>query len=64
MNGGFHPAERSSPVVVLPDNYMYIEVGEKNHENAMEWTEIEPQTYTHMVKIENLPSIVEKSKKR
>jgi carboxyl-terminal processing protease len=53
------------PDVVLPDNYMYIDVGEKEYENAMEWTEIAPQSYgQQVVKIEHLSSIVEKSKKR
>ncbi|MFN8320652.1 MAG: carboxy terminal-processing peptidase [Saprospiraceae bacterium] len=65
VNGGSTQLKGVIPDVVLPDNYMYIEVGEKEYENAMEWTEIEPQTYAqHVVKIENLPSIVEKSKKR
>ena len=52
MNGGSTQLKGVIPDVVLPDNYMYIEVGEKEYENAMEWTEIEPQTYAqHVVKL-------------
>lgn len=65
VNGGSTQLKGVIPDVILPDNYMYIEVGEKEYENAMTWTEIEPQPYSqHVVKIENLASIVEKSRKR
>ena len=59
-----HPAERSHPPdVVLPDNYMYIEVGEKNTKMPWSGRRSSHRPYAqHVVKIENLPSIVEKSK--
>ncbi|MBK7787081.1 MAG: carboxy terminal-processing peptidase [Saprospiraceae bacterium] len=65
VNGGSTQLKGVVPDVVLPDNYMYIDVGEKEYENAMEWTEIAPQSYAQqVVKMEHLSSIIEKSKKR
>lgn len=65
VNGGSTQLKGVIPDVMLPDNYMYLETGEKEYENAMEWTEIQPQSYTqNVVKIENLNTIVTKSKER
>ncbi|MBK8701306.1 MAG: carboxy terminal-processing peptidase [Saprospiraceae bacterium] len=65
VNGGSNQLKGVIPDVILPDNYMFIDVGEKEYENAMEWTEIAAQSYAQqVVKIENLNSIAAKSKKR
>ncbi len=33
------------PDIILPDNYSYIEVGEKEHDYVIAWDEIEPVAY-------------------
>jgi carboxyl-terminal processing protease len=65
VDGGSTQLKGVIPDIILPDNYMYLETGEKEYKNAMPWTEIAPQQYSQNVaKIENLSSLVEKSKMR
>lgn len=45
INGGSTQLRGVTPDVVLPDNYMYIDLGEKEYDYPMAWTEIEPLTY-------------------
>ena len=45
INGGSTQLKGVVPDVILPDNLHYIDVGEKEYDLAMEWTEIEPVEY-------------------
>ena len=42
INGGSTQLKGVTPDIVLPDNFHYLKVGEKDYDNAMEWTEIDP----------------------
>lgn len=65
VNGGSTQLKGVIPDVILPDNYSYIDAGEKEYKNVLPWTEIEPKTFSQdVVKITNMESIVENSKKR
>ena len=54
VNGGSTQLEGVTPDIVFPDNYHYIETGEKDYEHVMEWTEISPVSYGQ--EVYNLPS--------
>ena len=45
VDGGSTQLRGVEPDIVLPDRFQYIEVGEKDHEYAMQWTEIDPVAY-------------------
>lgn len=45
INGGATQLKGVTPDVILPDNYMFIETGEKEQEYALEWDKIEESEY-------------------
>jgi carboxyl-terminal processing protease len=45
VDGGSVQLKGVEPDVILPDNYVYIETGEKEQEYPLEWTEIAPADY-------------------
>lgn len=45
INGDATQLKGVSADVILPDNYMYIKTGEKEHEYALEWDQIESSYY-------------------
>jgi carboxyl-terminal processing protease len=45
INGDATQLKGVSSDILLPDNYMYIKTGEKEHENAMAWDQIESSAY-------------------
>lgn len=49
VNGGSVQLKGVSSDIVLPDNYYYLETGEKEEKFPMEWTEIEPVNYGQQV---------------
>ncbi len=49
VNGGSTQLKGVTPDIVLPDRYHYFELGEREHEFAMEWTEINPVRYEQHV---------------
>lgn len=49
VNGGSTQLRGVEPDIVLPDRFQYLEVGEKDEEFAMPWTEIEPVVYSQSV---------------
>jgi len=54
-----------TPDIILPDNYHYIDTGEKEYENALDWTEIEKREYSqNVVELTNKSKIVALSKDR
>ncbi len=65
INGGSTQLRGVTPDIMLPDNYAYIEVGEKEEEYPLEWTEIAPLQYKQNVyKIPNLSKVKAESEKR
>ncbi len=49
INGGSTQLRGVTPDVVLPDRYHYFELGERENEYAMEWSEIKPVKYHQTV---------------
>jgi carboxyl-terminal processing protease len=49
VNGGSTQLKGVNADIVLPDTYMYIDVGEREYEKPMPWTEIEPVKYSQNV---------------
>ncbi len=49
INGGSTQLKGVVPDIILPDNLHYIDVGEKEYDLAMEWTEIEPVQYNQEI---------------
>ena len=64
VNGGATQLKGVEPDVVFPDNYMYIEIGEREIDHAMSWDEINPASYTPTHSIKNKPEVIAASKKR
>jgi len=49
INGGSTQLRGVTPDVVLPDRYHFFELGERENEYAMEWSEIKPVKYHQSV---------------
>jgi carboxyl-terminal processing protease len=65
INGGSTQLRGVVPDIILPDIYHYIETGEKEYDNALEWTEIAPVPFKqNVVKLENKQKLIENSKSR
>ncbi|MEM9548855.1 MAG: carboxy terminal-processing peptidase [Bacteroidota bacterium] len=65
VNGGSTQLKGVTPDIVLPDSYYYIDTGEKEYENALEWSEIDPKEYGQdVVQIQNKSKIIALSNKR
>ena len=65
INGGSTQLRGVTPDIILPNNYHYIETGEKDYDHALEWTEIEPVPYKQNVyQIKDRASLATKSKAR
>ncbi len=66
VNGGSTQLKGVAPDITIPDDYMFVPVGEKDSEHPMAWTQISPVKYTQNVgdisKV--LPKIVANSKQR
>ncbi len=58
INGGSNQLTGIIPDIILPDNFSYATVGEREYENALQWSKIEPAEYSqnvyHVPNIENL----------
>jgi carboxyl-terminal processing protease len=65
INGGSTQLRGVSSDIVLPDQFKYIEVGEKEYDHPMEWTEIGKLNYNQNVyTVDNLDQIIAMSKLR
>jgi len=65
VNGGSTQLKGVEPDIILPDNYHFIETGEKDYDHAMEWTEIPPVDFSQDVyKLNDLSTVVAKSNAR
>jgi carboxyl-terminal processing protease len=66
VNGGSTQLKGVTPDIILPDNYMDVNVGEKDNEHPMAWTQIQPVKFTQEVVDfrKNLSKISDYSRKR
>ncbi|MDI1257556.1 MAG: carboxy terminal-processing peptidase [Flavobacterium sp.] len=64
INGGSTQLKGVSSDVVMPDRYSYIEIGERDTDNAMAWDKIDPATYSIWDKQPNFDAAIANSKKR
>ena len=49
INGGSNQLTGIIPDIILPDNFSYLDVGEKDYDNALEWSKIDPVEYEQNV---------------
>ncbi len=63
IDGGSTQLRGVSSDVVMPDRYSYIEIGERDMDNAMPWDKIDPANYKPW-KSDNMQAAIENSKKR
>ena len=62
INGGSTQREGVSSDIVMPDRYSYIEMGERDSDNAMPWDKIDPAQYKPVKN--NFEGPIANSKKR
>jgi carboxyl-terminal processing protease len=49
VNGGSTQLRGVEPDIVLPDRFQFIDIGEKDHKYAMQWSEIDPVPFGQSV---------------
>ncbi|MCO6488392.1 MAG: carboxy terminal-processing peptidase [Phaeodactylibacter sp.] len=65
INGGSNQLKGVEPDIVLPDNFHFIETGERDREYAMEWTEIDPAEYSQgVMHVRNMDELRRRSEER
>jgi carboxyl-terminal processing protease len=65
VNGGSTQLKGVTPDIILPDRYHYLELGEREQDFAMEWTEIAPVDYKqNVLKLQGLDQLKAKSAAR
>lgn len=65
VNGGSTQLKGVVPDIILPDTYHYIETGEKEYDNPLPWTEIDPVPYAqNVVKLDNKGKLIANSQDR
>lgn len=62
VNGGSNQLTGVIPDIILPDRFNFIDVGEKEYDHAMEWSEIAPVEFSQNVRhIANMEELQAKS---
>jgi len=65
INGGSTQLKGVTPDIMLPDAYQLINIGEKEYDNALEWSEITPTSYQqNIVKLQKKNDLIRQSNKR
>lgn len=64
INGGSTQLKGVSSDVIIPDRYTYVDIGERDIENAMPWDKIDPARYNPVKSNTNFESVIQKSRKR
>ncbi|WP_033960319.1 carboxy terminal-processing peptidase [Psychroserpens jangbogonensis] len=64
INGGSNQLEGVKSDVVIPNRYSYIDIGEKNQENPLPWSQIEPAQYDVWDSYFDYDTTIAKSKER
>jgi len=64
INGGATQLKGVTPDIILPDAYSKLNIGEREHEYAMNWDEIQPLDYDNTQKSLKIKKLQSKSQKR
>lgn len=65
INGGSTQLKGVIPDIILPDRFSMMDVGEKEYDNAMPWSEIGAVPFSdENTKVSNLPSLRQRSESR
>ena len=64
VNGGSTQLEGVKSDLIFPNRYSYVDIGEKDLDNPLNWNKIDPARYDNFSKIFNYSNAIEKSKKR
>jgi len=65
INGGSTQLKGVVPDIIFPDRFSFVDVGEKDYDYAMEWSEIAPVVYDQDVyQLSNIESLKAKSEAR
>ena len=65
VNGGSTQLKGVVPDIILPDRFHYLDLGEKEHDYPMKWTEIDPVDYSQAVSsLDNMSAIESSSAAR
>jgi len=65
INGGSNQLTGIIPDIILPDNFSYVDVGEKEYDNALGWSRIEAAEYSQNVyQLPDLEILKDKSNSR
>lgn len=65
INGGSTQLKGVVPDIILPDRFSFVDVGEKDYDYAMPWTEIPPVPYSQNVfQLKNVEELVINSQAR
>ncbi|HHB52814.1 MAG TPA: tail-specific protease, partial [Saprospiraceae bacterium] len=65
ISGGSTQLKGVESDIILPDNYMYIDVGEREYKHAMPWDKIQKLEYSQDVfNLKNKEEIIKKAKER
>nr|AOE08247.1 peptidase, S41 family [uncultured bacterium]CCG00475.1 peptidase family S41 [uncultured Flavobacteriia bacterium] len=64
VNGGSTQLEGVKSDLIFPNRYSYVDIGEKDLDNPLNWNKIDPAKYDNSSKIFNYSQAIEKSKKR
>lgn len=64
INGGTPQLKGVTPDIIIPDQYSYLDFGERELKNAIAYSEIAPATYARWTQNATFPSAIEKAKQR
>jgi len=64
INGGSTQLKGVTPDILLPDAYQMIDMGEKDQDFPMEWTEIPAVEYSDYDRLKSIDKLKQKSKER
>ncbi len=65
IDGGATQLKGVVPDIIFPDKYQDIDLGEREYDNALEWTKIDPVKYSQNVRqVKNMDKLRSNSKKR
>jgi len=64
INGGSTQLKGVVSDIAMPDNYAYLEIGERDEKNPLSWDKIEPADYGQVDIYENFHKVINNSKER
>ena len=64
INGGSTQLKGVVSDIAMPDNYTYLEIGERDEKNPLSWDKIEPADYGQVDMYENFHKVINNSKER